>query len=294
MDYAIATELHHEEYWFRAESPIQAASELDLVQVMQQFHASLDPRTVFACYGKIIGQYLPIKSLRLYIDDQKFTLGRNNGIELVREINTEQNSYKVHYFLTLPLTPTQTTQLAQLESIVLPAFYNAMKYQKMANQAMFDELTGLGNRYYFKKCINKSLARAKRQQGKVSLIVLDLDKFKQLNDTFGHIIGDEVLCAFSNLINDSIRDTDQAFRIGGDEFVIVTEGDADAASLVCNRIINQLPLQPELTVYNVKCSLGVAESSENDLLKSLYSRADHAMYCAKAAGRNCFKVAENS
>ncbi|UCX05143.1 GGDEF domain-containing protein [Shewanella sp. HL-SH8] len=290
MDFAIATELFPEEYGYRSNTYLRMEPELDLVQVIQQLHASLDPRTVFACYGKIVGQHLPIKALQLFTADQKFTWGRHNGIELVRHIKTESDTLKIHYYLSVPLSPIQMKLLNHIEALTLQPFSNALKYQQVSNQAMFDALTGLGNRYYFRKSMHKSIARAQRKQGHVSLIVLDLDKFKQLNDQFGHTVGDKVLTGFAALINDAIRDTDQAFRIGGDEFVVITEGGSPAASLVCQRIIDNLPLHPELMEYNVKCSLGIAQSRAKEDLTTLYERADKAMYSAKAAGRNCFRI----
>jgi len=290
MDFAIATELFPEDYWYRSNAHLHMEPELDLVQVIQQLHASLDPRTVFACYGKVVGQHLPIKALQLFVGEHKFSWGRHHGIELIRSIKSESDTIRLHYYIAVPLSPIQMKQLNHIEALVLQPFQNAMKYQQMSNQAMFDALTGLGNRYYFRKVIHKSIARAERRQGHVSLIVIDLDKFKQLNDQFGHSVGDNVLTSFASLINESIRDTDQAFRIGGDEFVIITEGNTDAASIVCQRIIESLPLHSHLNDYGVKCSLGIAQSRKTDSLSTLYERADKAMYQAKAAGRNCFKV----
>ena len=266
MDFSIATELYPEDYWYRSDAYLNMEPELDLIQVIQQLHGSLDPRTVFACFGKILGQHLPIKGLQLSLDKQKFVWGRHYGIELQRTINDNQDTFIITYQLSVPLSSAQKHTLGQLEGILIQPLNNALKYQNMSNQAMFDALTQLGNRYYYRQAIDIALARANRQQGQVSLIVLDLDKFKQLNDAHGHKVGDYVLVGFAALINEAIRNTDQAFRIGGDEFVIVTQGDAQAAAIVC---------QPQQQAENI------------------YERADKAMYSAKAAGRNCYRICAN-
>ncbi|MBB1437458.1 GGDEF domain-containing protein [Shewanella sp. SG41-4] len=293
MDFALATEFYPDDYWYRADAHLNMESALDLVQVIQQLHGSLDPRTVFACFGKIIGQHLPIKGFQLTLDKQKFVWGRHYGIELKHTINDNDDTFILTYQLSVPLSSTQKKLLQQLESMLIQPLNNALKYQNMSTQAMFDALTGLGNRYYYRQSISTALARANRQQGQVSLVVIDLDKFKQLNDLHGHKAGDFVLIGFAELINEAIRNTDQAFRIGGDEFVIITQGDIQAAEIVCQRIIEMMPKHSQLTEYDIKCSLGIAESLPQQQAENLYERADKAMYAAKAAGRNCYRISQN-
>ncbi|QDE31828.1 GGDEF domain-containing protein [Shewanella polaris] len=289
MDFSIATELYPEDYWYRSDTYLNTESELDLIQVIQQLHGSLDPRTVFACFGKTLGQHLPVKGVQLTLDKQKFVWGRHYGIELQRTVN---DMFYITYQLSVPLTPSQKQTLERLESVLVQPLNNALKYQNMSNQAMFDALTNLGNRYYYRQAIDIALARVNRRQGQVSLIVLDLDKFKQLNDVHGHKVGDFVLVGFAELINQAIRNTDQAFRIGGDEFVIITQGGSHAAANVCERIIEMMPKHAELTEYNIQCSFGVAESLPQQEVEDLYERADKAMYAAKAAGRNCYRICD--
>lgn len=293
MDFALATELYPDEYWYHSDASVSYESEFDLIKIVQQLHASLDPRTVFACFGKIVGQSLPIKGIQLTLDNQKFTWGRRNGLEMQRVIKNAQYELVLTYQLSTPMNVSQTNMLAKIESFILQPFNNAVKYQTMSNQAMFDSLTKLGNRHYYRQAINHALARTNRKQGKVSLIVIDIDKFKQLNDQFGHQVGDHVLSEFAELLNQAIRNTDQAFRVGGDEFIIIAQGDTQAAMVLCQRILDAMPLQPTLTKYDVKCSLGVAQAFPKQQQEDLYFRADKAMYAAKAAGRNCYRICDN-
>ena len=135
-----------------------------------------------------------------------------------------------------------------------------------------------------------ALSRAHRKQGVISLVVLDLDNFKQLNDKFGHKCGDYILKEFGDVIRNTIRNTDQAFRIGGDEFVVIVQGTIQAASLLCERIVTGTNQHHCFNQFGVSCSLGAAES--NDILEAeqLYELADKALYQAKASGRNGYKL----
>ncbi|MCA1896268.1 MULTISPECIES: GGDEF domain-containing protein [Shewanella] len=290
MDFGLATVLYPEEYGYQADIYSPNAPPLDLVQVLQQLHASLDPRTVFACYGKMLEQYLPIQGVRLLSNVHKLTWGKRYGISLKHQLICNGVSLNIQYQLLTPLTPSQSALLQELEPLLQQPLANAILYQEMSTQAMFDSLTGLGNRHYYNQSLKKAIARAHRKQGVISLVVLDLDNFKQLNDKFGHKCGDYILKEFGDVIRNTIRNTDQAFRIGGDEFVVIVQGTIQAASLLCERIVTGTNQHHCFNQFGVSCSLGAAES--NDILEAeqLYELADKALYQAKASGRNGYKL----
>ncbi|WP_061783478.1 diguanylate cyclase DgcS, partial [Shewanella putrefaciens] len=283
MDFGLATVLYPEEYGYQADIYSPNAPPLDLVQVLQQLHASLDPRTVFACYGKMLEQYLPIQGVRLLSNVHKLTWGKRYGISLKHQLICNGVSLNIQYQLLTPLTPSQSALLQELEPLLQQPLANAILYQEMSTQAMFDSLTGLGNRHYYNQSLKKAIARAHRKQGVISLVVLDLDNFKQLNDKFGHKCGDYILKEFGDVIRNTIRNTDQAFRIGGDEFVVIVQGTIQAASLLCERIVTGTNQHHCFNQFGVSCSLGAAES--NDILEAeqLYELADKALYQAKAS-----------
>ncbi|MCL1088517.1 GGDEF domain-containing protein [Shewanella profunda] len=290
MDFGLATTLYPDEYRYQSDVYSPNTQPLDLVQVLQQLHASLDPRTVFACYGKVLEQNLPIQGIRLLSNEHKLTWGKRYGISLKHQLICNGVSLTIQYQLVTPLTPSQSLVLQELEPLLQQPLSNAMQYQEMSMQAMFDSLTGLGNRHYYTQSVKNAIARAHRKQGVVSLIVLDLDNFKQLNDKFGHKCGDYILKEFGDIIRSTIRNTDQAFRIGGDEFVVIVQGTVHAASLLCERIVTGTNQHSSFYQFGVSCSLGAAESNDTLEAEQLYELADKALYQAKASGRNCYKL----
>lgn len=167
--------------------------------------------------------------------------------------------------------------------------------QALSRLARIDSLTGLPNRNYLYDRIAEALARAKRGGARVGCLYLDIDGFKQVNDTLGHAGGDELLKQFGERVLGCMRETDMLARLAGDEFVAVIEGmqQPEAARLVAAKIIEmmQSPFTLEGKSYLITTSIGVAitdgEYSDAD---SLLRNADSALYSAKRQGKNLYRV----
>lgn len=165
---------------------------------------------------------------------------------------------------------------------------------KLARLAQIDTLTGLYNRYAFSKQLVQSLARSIRQKQHLALLFIDLDKFKQVNDSLGHEAGDKLLKQCADRLLHCIRDGDVVSRIGGDEFTAILEsiGSGRDAAVVSKKIIAELskPFQLNNHEIFISVSIGIAtypESANN--ADSLLRCADIAMYKAKKSERNCFQ-----
>ena len=159
---------------------------------------------------------------------------------------------------------------------------NALQYHQAMQLAMQDSLTGLGNRRYFDEQLKRAMHNANRHQGQVGLVLGDLNKFKAINDTFGHGVGDDVLKQFANVLSSSIRDSDSVFRFGGDEFAIIVENVSEyALDIIQNRINSTIQSNAFLTKYQVTCSLGTTFMNRADCENSLFERADQALYRQK-------------
>lgn len=150
-----------------------------------------------------------------------------------------------------------------------------------------DPLTKLYNRNYFNSAFNKNLRTKKDKNTSTSLIIIDIDNFKKINDQFGHKIGDDILAALSKIFAKTVRASDIVARWGGEEFVIMcNQSTINEAHQLCERItysIKDFDFQP---VKNLTCSFGIAEMKNNEPMMSCFERADKALYQAKEQGRN--------
>ncbi len=162
---------------------------------------------------------------------------------------------------------------------------------ELREQAMTDPLTGLYNRRYFSDALNRELAKANRTGSPVSVIFMDLDLFKKVNDTWGHAAGDAVLKAIGALIRKGVRGSDIAARHGGEEFAMLMPQTSGAVVVqraeALRREIESMEVPYDGENLRVSASFGVAEGgahtgSPADLMKAV----DEALYAAKAAGRN--------
>jgi two-component system, cell cycle response regulator len=169
---------------------------------------------------------------------------------------------------------------------------------RMYQAVLRDSMTGAYNRRYFAERLASELAFSHRHGEPVSLLVIDLDHFKAINDNHGHQAGDVVLCELVDILNNYIRREDVLFRYGGEEFVVLcrlTES-SDALTLADRlRITAQNhPIQCGDQTLNVTVSIGIATTVAGDTGESLFAAADAALYDAKASGRNRVHIAKRS
>lgn len=168
---------------------------------------------------------------------------------------------------------------------------NAELVEQVRDQALQDPLTGLGNRRLFEDALHKEIERSQRARRPLSLLLVDLDHFKQVNDTHGHLVGDEVLRRMAGCMTECCRQMDIPARFGGEEFVIgLPETSIINAMVIADRLreaVSELALQNEQgQPFRVSCSVGVSTWDAGDTLEDLLRRADEAVYRAKQQGRN--------
>lgn len=161
--------------------------------------------------------------------------------------------------------------------------------QRMLHLAFHDELTGLPNRAYFRVQLDDALARARRNATLAALAFIDLDRFKPINDTHGHAIGDAVLAELAGRLRGALRATDCVARLGGDEFVVILEDlhAADEVAALADKLLAVLraPVETAGLRLELDASIGIALYPQDaQSPEQLVERADQAMYAAKAAG----------
>jgi diguanylate cyclase (GGDEF)-like protein len=225
--------------------------------------------------------------------------------ELEREAGSEEGI--IHAGLAVPLPGEAATlgyltvftrsrgrsysdeDVRQLETLALragPAIENARRFREARQLADLDALTGLHNRRFFHETLARECARAHRYDRKLSLIVFDLDDFKDINDRIGHLAGDDVLAEVAERVRDVVRTADVACRVGGDEFaVILPESAINDADQLYRRLQNAVSASPIGSAGKLLLSAGVAELRVDDDPVSFFQRADGALYRAKEAGK---------
>ncbi|PKN07434.1 MAG: GGDEF domain-containing protein [Deltaproteobacteria bacterium HGW-Deltaproteobacteria-8] len=165
------------------------------------------------------------------------------------------------------------------------------KNQALEVTTRTDRLTGLANRRRLEEALQTEVLRARRYGKPFSVILLDIDHFKKINDQFGHQAGDNVLIAIAGLLTRTARETDVAGRYGGEEFLLVCpETVVQVVAALAERLRVEFTTTDFPLVGQVTSSFGVAEFIQGDSVESLVERADQALYRAKGSGRNCVEV----
>jgi len=187
------------------------------------------------------------------------------------------------------------TDLFNIESALSKLLYplkNALLYQCAIRSALTDSLTGALNRSTLDTTFDQEIARVKRQKNGMSILTVDIDFFKRVNDTFGHATGDKALIAVTNCMKKTVREVDPVFRIGGEEFIIILGStNQDGAELLAERIrcaVESLRIEhaTDAEPFNISVSIGLASYHHGDTAGDMMQRSDQALYTAKRQGRN--------
>ena len=158
-------------------------------------------------------------------------------------------------------------------------------------QARTDELTGLPNRRALDEAITIAFTRAEHHGRPFAIVMADVDRFKVMNDTFGHAAGDSILASFAGRLRDALRACDRTYRYGGEEFrLVLPDTDAAAAHALAEHARMRVELPASARMHALTASFGVAAWQPGDAVDSLFGRADRALYRAKKSGRNRVEV----
>ncbi len=189
--------------------------------------------------------------------------------------------------------------LSIIASQVTATVKRVLVYQQLQKQATTDSLTELANHGYFYRRLREEAHRAKRYKSPLSVLLIDVDNFKLVNDRYGHRMGDSVLQTLAHLLRAQLRDSDVIARYGGEEFgVLLPHTDVEPARVTAERVcetIRQTPIPRRRGCLHVSVSIGVASlPCHAQSADVLVQKADHALYQAKSAGKDRVCVAEGS
>ena len=268
----------------------QAIQRLQLSHLLQ---STLDLEQVLMLFFREVGTLLGLTSLSYGNDNLTAAIefGSNSKHSCHYQlVNDAENLGKLTVTRNKRFTSDDLLLLENLISCLICPLRNALLYREAVQSALQDPLTGVGNRVALETTLKREISIAARHRQPLSVLVVDLDHFKAINDTHGHSAGDCVLKDAARLLAFCCRDADACYRFGGEEFVIIlNQTDLDGAMITAERIRQSLA---EMTTHchdasiAVTASIGVAALREGDNLQSLFNRADRAMYAAKSGGRN--------
>ena len=227
----------------------------------------------------------------------------NEALDLTIEQGTK-SQHICHYLLELDgeklgaiectsesvFSEKELSRLETLLSLLIFPLRNALLYYNAIQQAHRDPLTNLGNRSAYNLALETEIYRANRHDNHLSMLIVDIDHFKKVNDTHGHLTGDQVLKSVSYRIQQIVRKSDLVYRYGGEEFVILmTNTQRLAAQEIAQRIralIAQEAFKVMENKISVTVSIGVSELQKGEKGNTFFHRADQALYSAKHNGRN--------
>jgi diguanylate cyclase (GGDEF)-like protein len=192
----------------------------------------------------------------------------------------------------MALNESDLATATELSDFTAMALENGRLIAELQRSAITDALTGVYNTRFFHEVLGREAARAARYSSSLSLLMLDIDSFKMVNDTFGHLVGNKVLTHIGRILERTVRNTDFVFRCGGDEFGVVLPGtELEGALHVAEKIIEKVEagnILPSLGYAgSVTVSIGVSEYQRGTHFETLVAEADQALYSSKRSSKNC-------
>lgn len=253
--------------------------------LLQQLQTTLEVKQLIDIFAIEAAKYLDFSGLYFKHPDISATARGSRQAKAERQFELRINDQFMgilSYSINAPISLTNYKVLTELHQLLVNPLNNAVKYHQVMQLAMQDALTQLGNRRSFDIQLKRTMAQATRRHSSVGLILCDLNKFKAINDSFGHVVGDNVLVHFADALRHSVRDSDCLFRFGGDEFAVIVEDASEAALATIElRIYHALENDALLAKYNLTSSLGFAFMNSADTPTTFLQKADQALYSQK-------------
>jgi len=189
-----------------------------------------------------------------------------------------------------------TLPIQQLSDLIGTSLRNVQLFEEVKKQASLDVMTNLANHHTFMTVLKSEVDRAGRYKNPLSLIIIDVDHFKNFNDEYGHQVGDYILRETARIIRSQVRNVDTAARYGGDEFVVILpETAVKGAKVVASRAYEKIrskQFQKDQQFFKVTVTMGIAQFRDGMRLSDLIQASDEALYAAKRAGRDRIQIYE--
>ncbi len=280
------------------QNPLTELSANALLQVGAVLHATLELDPLLRCFSREVGAVIPHSGIHYANEDDgvELTHGRNAKYTFTCRLKVmEAGLGRLTFFRGKPFLDKEISILKYLFCALAYPLRNALFYLKAVRASITDPLTGVYNRTVMEGSLRREVALFKRHKIPLSLLVLDIDRFKAINDEYGHEMGDTILVTVTDRISSCLRKTDILSRYGGDEFVILLgntnkKGAKAVARHICKEIEDKDYLK-KAAGLKLAVSIGIASLDRGENSKRLFKRADQALYKAKREGGGRFKVA---
>lgn len=266
------------------------------IKLMEALQSSLDLHETVANFYHMLQRAVPVAGVAYRYPTRGIdvSLGANAPHKVDYALSHGDNALgEITMFRSERLSDQELALLEALAGMLILPLRNALLYRDALEGSLRDPLTNIGNRAAMELALKRELDLSKRTGQPMSLLVLDLDHFKQVNDTAGHLTGDRLLQDIAASLAAELRQTDQVFRYGGEEFVVILANTDQAQGLVIAERIRAAVAKPRTvdssgspTTITITVSIGVATSRDLDTRDQLFDRSDDALYRAKDHGRN--------
>ena len=243
------------------------------------------------CYDSLNALFLKDTDQETFISEDKInwlndllTIDKSKRIVIMEDSKTKEKKSFLISIQYIEKTLHTIMTLTEVTSITL-------EKKEFEHKAFTDALTGTYNRAYFNEKIKEEIFKAQKDNTILSLFIFDIDFFKKINDTFGHLVGDEILIELSSIVSADTRSTDSLFRWGGEEFIkLMPNTTIENASAVAEKLRKKIEAYTFKNDLKITCSFGVTQFSDKDTEVSFIKKGDDALYEAKNAGRNVVKT----
>ncbi|WP_413692424.1 GGDEF domain-containing protein [Psychromonas sp. KJ10-2] len=263
----------------------------DKLFTLETLQKSLDLKEIMENFASLVASFIRPFNIRFQSAFGFFSLSKSLPSNFTRNFNLDSADHSprlgtMTYQSETPITATEDKLLAELHQLLQPTLKHALRFSELSSMVYKDHLTNIGNRAYYEETIFHAIEQSNRTNLGLSLMVLDINKFKPINDTYGHTKGDQVLNAFAQVLTKSIRTSDFVFRLGGDEFVVILQPSASCSvSKVQQRILQEIDKNSLLKELDFSASYGFSHWEIGTTASQLFDQADQHLYQNKALDR---------
>ncbi len=277
----------------RPETPRELDDEPLRYRLLSQLQSTLQLETIIRLFHTTLREMITLEGIRYLHEARSLQVkeGDNASHSCGYRLHTRQGDLgEIVLYRSRRFTDSELSGIESLLTALVYPLRNALQYRDALDASVTDPLTGAGNRAGLDQALEREMALASRHSQPLSMLMIDIDRFKRINDQFGHSAGDGVLRETVRRLHAEHRSTDLCFRYGGEEFVILlNRTDQPGALAIADRIrgrIADAPFHLPENSLQITVSIGVSQFAGADTMDSLLDRADRALYNSKREGGN--------